>query len=66
MNWLSYEFALIFDKRTNCDYYGALIKSKQLFIFTFCSFNDYNSGIIKKFIFFFFLLYIIQQMHFFH
>ena len=52
LNWLLYEEALRFDKRTNCDYYGALIKSKQLFIFTFCSFNDYNSGIIKKFIFF--------------
>ena len=52
LNWLSYEAALIFDKRTNCDYYGGLIKSKQIFIFTFCSFNDYNSGIIKKFILF--------------
>ena len=52
LNWLSYEVALKFDKRENCDYYGALIKSKQLFIFTFCSFNDYNSGIIKKFILF--------------
>ena len=52
LNWLSYENVLIFDKRTNCDYYGALIKSKQLFIFTFFSFNDYNSGIIKKFILF--------------
>ena len=52
LNWLSYEEALIYDKRTFCDYYGSLIRSKQLFIFTFCSFNDYNSGIIKKFMFF--------------
>ena len=52
LNWLSYEEAIRFDKRENCDYYGALIKSKQIFIFTFCSFNDYNSGIIKKFILF--------------
>ena len=51
-NWLSYEDALRYDKRTNCDYYCSLIRSKQLFIFTFCSFNDYNSGIIKKFILF--------------
>ena len=51
-NWLSYEDAIKFDKRSNCDYYSSLIKSKQLFIFTFCSFNDYNSGIIKKFMFF--------------
>ena len=51
-NWLSYEEALKYDKRSNCQYYGSLIRSKQLFIFTFCSFNDYNSGIIKKFMFF--------------
>ena len=52
LNWLSYKHALTYDKRTKCEYYGALIKSKQLFIFTFCSFNDYNSGVIKKFTFF--------------
>ena len=52
LNWLTYEEALRYDKRSNCDYYGSLIKSKQLFIFTFCSFNDYNSGIIKKFMLF--------------
>ena len=52
LNWLSYNEALRFDKRENCDYYGSLIRSKQLFIFTFCSFNDYNSGIIKKFMLF--------------
>ena len=49
LNWLSYNEALIFDQRTNCEYYGSQIRNKQLFIFTFCSFNDYNSGIIKKF-----------------
>ena len=52
INWLSYEEALKYDKRNNCEYYCSLIKSKQLFIFTFCSFNDYNSGIIKKFMLF--------------
>ena len=52
LNWLSYEEALKYDKRKNCEYYCSLIKSKQLFIFTFCSFNDYNSGIIKKFMLF--------------
>ena len=52
LNWLTYHDALIYDKRTNCDYYCSLIKNKQLFIFTFCSFNDYNSGIIKKFMLF--------------
>ena len=52
LNWLSYKEAIRFDKRTNCEYYGSLIKSKQLILFTFCSFNDYNSGIVKKFMFF--------------
>ena len=30
----------------------SLLKNKQLFLFTFCTFNDYNSGIIKKFMLF--------------
>ena len=66
LNWLTYEEAIKYDKRTNCDYYGSLIKSKQLFIFTFCSFNDYNSGIIKKFMFFlsFALHYTINALFF--
>ena len=52
LNWLTYKEAIRFDKRTNFEYYGSLIRNKQLFIFTFCSFNDYNSGIIKKFMLF--------------
>ena len=52
MNNLDYIQAIKYDKRTCCDYYCSLLKNKQLFLFTFCSFNDYNSGIIKKFIFF--------------
>ena len=52
LNWLSYKEAIKYDTRSSCEYYGSLIKSKQLFFFTFCSFNDYNSGIIKKFILF--------------
>ena len=52
INWLLYEEAIKYDKRSNCEYYGSLIKSKQLFIFTFCSYNDYNSGVIKKFMLF--------------
>ena len=66
LNWLSYKEAIKYDKRSNCDYYTSLLKSKQLFIFTFCSFNDYNSGIIKKFIFFlsFALHYTINALFF--
>ena len=61
-----YEDALIFDKRQNCDYYCSLIKTKQLFIFTFCSFEDYNSGIIKKFMLFlsFALHYTVNALFF--
>ena len=52
LNTLVYILAKKYDKRSGCEYYLSLLKSKQLFFFTFCSFNDYNSGIIKKFIFF--------------
>ena len=52
LNWLNYKEALIYDKRETGEYYCSLIRSKQLFVFTFCSFNDYNSGVVKKFMFF--------------
>ena len=52
LNTLEYSQAIKYDKRSCCDYYSSQLKNKQLFLFTFCSFNDYNSGIIKKFIFF--------------
>ena len=66
LNELTYTQALKYDKRSCCDYYCSLIKNKQLFAFTFCSFNDYNSGIIKKFIFFlsFALHYTINALFF--
>ena len=66
MNSLSFPDALKYDKRTCCEYYMSLIKNKQLFAFTFCTFNDYNSGIIKKFIFFlsFALHYTINALFF--
>ena len=65
-NWLTYEDAIRYDKRSSCDYYCSLLKYKQLFIFTFCSFNDYNSGIISKFIFFlsFALHYTVNALFF--
>ena len=44
LNWLSYEDALRYEKRTKCDYYISLIIYKQLIIFTFCSFNDYSKN----------------------
>ena len=66
LNNLSYELALKFDKREFCDYYFALIKNKQVIFFSFFLNDDYNSGIIKKFIFFlsFALHYTINALFF--
>ena len=52
LNSMEYKDALKYDNRTYCDYYLSLIKTKQMIIFSFCTFDDYNSGIIKKFILF--------------
>ena len=53
-------------KNQKIQLYGSLIKSKQLFIFTFCSFNDYNSRIVKKFMYFlsFALYYTVNALFF--
>ena len=66
LNNLSFIIAIKYDKRTFCDYYCSLIKMKQIIYFSFCDFNDYNSGIIKKFIFFlsFALHYTINALFF--
>ena len=42
---LSYEEALKYDKRSYCQYYISQIKYKQLLIFVFFTYNDYNSRI---------------------
>ena len=53
-NSLSYEDALIFDKRNFCQYYCSLLKLNHIIIFSFyCNSKDYNSQIIKIFLFFF-------------
>ena len=53
-NSLSYEDALIYDKRNYCQYYCSLIKLNHIIIFSFyCNKKDYNSQIIKIFLFFF-------------
>ena len=51
INTLEYEFALIIDKRTYCQYYISLIKKKQLILFTFLPSNDYNLMPIKIILF---------------
>ena len=46
INDLSYNLALIYDKRTYCQYYGSLLKANHNLIFSFCNNTDYNSKII--------------------
>ena len=54
LNILTYEIALIHDKRSFTQYYLSFLKSKDLLFFLFYNNNDYNSNIIKKFLFIFF------------
>ena len=51
---LSYKEALKLDKRTYIQFYFSLLKKKNSIIFSFYPNKDYNSQIIKIFLFFFF------------
>ena len=51
---MSYKKALNKDKRSYGQYYFSLLKEKQLLIFSFYPNKDYNSRIIKIFLFFYF------------
>ena len=64
MNSLTYQDALRIDKRTYCQYYLSLLKTNHILIFTFFQFKDYNSQIIKIYIFFlsFSITYIVSAM----
>ena len=53
LNGLSYESAIINDKRNFCQYYFSLFKAKHELIFSFFTSNDYNLKIIKIDLFFF-------------
>ena len=67
LNSLLYEEALEIDKRTYLQYYVSLLRQKHLVIFALCSRNDYNSKIIKIFLFFFsFALYLTVNALFFN
>jgi hypothetical protein len=52
LNRMSYKEALIYDKRTYLQYYWALLKKKQLILFTIINRNDYNLVTIKISLFF--------------
>ena len=67
LNNLNYVDAIKFDKRTYLQYYISLIKLKQLLVFTFYTYSDYNSKILKISLFFFFLgLYLTVNALFFN
>ena len=51
LNSFDYRKAIIFDKRTFCQYYLSLLKVKNPILFSFCPIKDYNSMIIKSCIF---------------
>ena len=53
MNELSYNSAIKIDKRNYFEFYLSLIKTKHLLIFSFWPAFDYNSQILKIFLFFF-------------
>ena len=53
LNWLSYEIALKYDKRSYFQYYYSLLKTNHPLIFSFFPSNDYNSQSIKICLFLF-------------
>ena len=53
LNSLPYKLAINLDKRSYCVYYVSLIKTKHLLFFSFLPIFDYNSRILKIFLFFF-------------
>ena len=53
LNLLNYEEALKSDYRTYFQYFLSLLRTKHILIFSFFKINDYNSQVIKIYIFFF-------------
>ena len=53
INTLLYQEAIKSDKRTFCMYYLSLIRTKHLLFFSFINIFDYNSRVLKIFLFFF-------------
>ena len=53
LNSLLYEEALSIDKRTYCQYYWSLIRSKHIILFIFIPYSDYNLISIKISLFIF-------------
>ena len=53
INALGYDEAILLDKRNFCEYYTSLIKNNHPLVFSFGLYQDYNSKILKMFLFFF-------------
>ena len=51
LNTLSYESALLLDKRTYCQYYCSLLRKRHLLLFTFVKVKDYNLVSVKMSLF---------------
>ena len=51
LNTMEYRKALLYDKRSFCQYYLVLLKRKNLILFSICPVKDYNTMIIKLCIF---------------
>ena len=66
LNSLSYERALLIDKRTYCQYYCSLLRKRHLLLFTFVKVNDYNLVSVKMSLFLIsFSLYFVINTFFF-
>ena len=64
MNELNYKNALKLDRRSFCQYYLSLLRTKHILIFSFFYHRDYNSSMIKIYMFFltFSMNYVISAM----
>ena len=51
MNSFDYKTSLLNDKRTFCQYYLSLLRTKNIILFSICPAKDYNTMIIKLCIF---------------
>ena len=51
MNSFDYKTSLLNDKRTFCQYYLSLLRTKNIILFSICPTKDYNTMIIKLCIF---------------
>ena len=53
LNTLPYNDAIQYDKRTYIQFYFSLLKTRHIVLFSFYPSNDYNSRIIKIYLFFY-------------